>query len=439
MRGADEVDIGGLHRRQILQPVLFGGGAADVGILVVAVDAAQLHRHAVDAEDAARRRDLTETDLQVARVHHLTAFEQVDLQVVEVGRFGGPVGRARHVEVDGGLAVGLVMRRDVDIGRLDHVARLVSQGQPQLVRIARADIVAGHLAPVGVADHDADLQVGVMEFRVECRLGVDAVEPALLRHGFQRDVAIDAGQRPVVIGVEFVVVLGLAHAHRQDIVALLQLRRHVVGEAGKARVMAAQRFAVQPHLGRRPHAAEMQQHAFVTPVGRQGEAVDIEALAGRLVFLERFVVRRLEALQRPVRRHRNGRETLARREVRRLEAFQRLGRVLVLGQGERPCAVQRQRPLRGLLGGGVSGQGRQRAEGQQPAMERWAFGHGGSLYSVLVKRVTQVWPLRNCAFLLQTDRHHDLRMASHLWLRIASEFGLQMASREKIAVVTEVS
>jgi hypothetical protein len=94
VRGADHVDVGGLHEAQVFQPVLAAGGAAHVRVFVVAAHAAQFYGLAIDAENASSGGNLPETHRRCARVRDVTALRQFHGEVVQIGRFRGPALRS---------------------------------------------------------------------------------------------------------------------------------------------------------------------------------------------------------------------------------------------------------------------------------------------------------------------------------------------------------
>ena len=124
------------------------------------------------------------------------------------------------------------------------------------------------------------------------------------------------------------------------------MARHVVGKRGETAVVAPHPSAVEPHLGRRPHAAEMQQHALAGKRTGHAEVPEVEAFAvGRV--LELAVDGLLEALHSPARRHLDRGETArgARRVVKPRRRY-RVGLARARGIAKLPVAVDADALLR---------------------------------------------------------------------------------------------
>jgi len=86
--------------------------------------------------------------------------------------------------------------------------------------------------------------------RVEGGRGLDAVDVGGRRHGLQPHVAVDAAQRPIVVGVERDVFGDLADAYGKAVFgAGFQGTRNVVGELREPAIVAPQRCAVKPDFG----------------------------------------------------------------------------------------------------------------------------------------------------------------------------------------------
>ncbi len=148
-------------------------------------------------------------------------------------------------------------------------------------------------------------------------------------HGEERDVAINARERPAVVGVEFPTVAAGGHGDGEHVVGV---GAQVVGDVKRGGIVAAgpraERVTVQRGVVTEEHAVETQQHARAGPRGRHLEGAAIKPGA-REEFLA--VLRLGEALQLPMSRHRDRPE----------------GRGFGAGEGtcairEFPCAVQRE-------------------------------------------------------------------------------------------------
>ena len=241
------------------------------------------------------------------------------------------------------------------------------------------------------ADLDLEVEAAVLEvvFEGAIQLHVGDVHEA---RGVQVDVPMQPGHEPVVLVFE---VAGVrpAHHHRGEHVLAVQEVRGQVELGGQAGVLAhAERFAVQPRVEDALGAAEVHDHAAITPLLGQAEVPAVEPggigvrhFRGRPRerHLDVRIVGSVPALARPVAGNHGGRP-VGVLEVRRCEVCGR--RLGTLDEGEAPAPVQALEEggfvaaaLQGCLGVGVGDEWAARLEpapadqlGALPA----AFGEG---------------------------------------------------------------
>ena len=270
--GPHVVDVGLLHQLQVFQPVLAAHGTTHIGVLVVAVDTAQLHGLAVDAEYTILGADLADAHPLLALVGGgAVGLYQLCAQCVKIRSLCRPQVGIFHVQQLPHLTAVVVVAGHVD-GLLGHdAAGGISQCEVQAVGLAGAEIVAGQRVLVLVGHHHLHVDVAI-----HARHHRQAVYAAVAGHPLQLHVAVDAAQRPVVVGVGLVAGIHLAHAHRQHVIlAGLQGRRGIHSKRCVAAVVATEAVAVEPHLGRVPHPTEVEQHPLPFQRGRHLEMLQI--------------------------------------------------------------------------------------------------------------------------------------------------------------------
>jgi len=204
--GPHGVDVRGLHQLDVPAPMLVGQGPPDVGADFVHVDAAQLDGRAVQLEHASLDLDLAQADRARQRVKGLPLAPQIRLERIEGGRLGGPQPRSFDRDAAREYLGGYGHRR---FGRVDRLTVGIGQcaGDRQILR--------GRLIGGG-EDRSLDRKVGLV-----CDGGVrPEIGQVRLRQRDKRDVAKDAGQRPVVEAVELMTGVALVDADRQQVVSV---------------------------------------------------------------------------------------------------------------------------------------------------------------------------------------------------------------------------
>ena len=176
---------------------------------------------AVQFENAVLNRDLAQTDLVGEALHGLAAGLKLQLQAIERRRFGGPELRlaamtnsSSHGHRPGQRELkflGTPCRRETEFAR--HVCRRAGD-----------DIELQFRRAVG-------LERGARGVVLEMGCG----------QGKQRHVAIDAGERPAIIGVELIAFAPRGDAHGDDVLRIARQQR--VGDVERDRVVAAGPFA----------------------------------------------------------------------------------------------------------------------------------------------------------------------------------------------------
>ena len=266
VRRADRVDVVRLHQLDVAAHDVLGQRAAAVGVPLVAVDAAQQHAAAVDAQLAVLDGDGAEADPQR---HGLALGPQ--LAVVEPRQLGAP--------------------------------RLDGPGRDRLPR-GRVD--------AELRDDHARGDVGVDAQRAVGARVHEQVADAAGRAGEQLDGAEQPRQPPHVLVLEVAAGGPLAHRHLELVLGLQQVPdRELVHEPAPVRV--AQLHAVQPRPQVRVGAAEAQHRVALGPAAGERERAPV--LARRVLVRH---VRRVDgerigdvrvggrpvAVQLPVRGHR---------------------------------------------------------------------------------------------------------------------------------------
>ncbi|GJC92965.1 hypothetical protein ColKHC_01791 [Colletotrichum higginsianum] len=157
VRAPQRVDVVVLHDEQVALGVLEGHGAAELGVVLVSVDAPDADGHAVDRDEAVLELHLAEADVLVDRVR-----AERDVDAVEVGGLGRPLVGVRDGDAEVDLAV---VGADLDLLAGDDGAAVL------------AELAEGELdgALLGGLDVDGREESGVLVLVVQ----VGAEEPVL--------------------------------------------------------------------------------------------------------------------------------------------------------------------------------------------------------------------------------------------------------------------
>ena len=189
MRRTNVVAVRFPEKLGVAAPVLGAQAPAAERLHLVAADAAELHRPAVHEHPVALHLDLPESEPGAHLLLHLSSDDQVGSQGVEVGRFGVPLLRRRHVDADL-VEMGRSPRKGIESDgsplHLDrHPIRPLGQRERRLqpVRVARRL----------VGDLEENGQHRVVEGIVEPRLHVKTGHVDL-GQGEQVELTGDAAQ-----------------------------------------------------------------------------------------------------------------------------------------------------------------------------------------------------------------------------------------------------
>ena len=169
--GADGIDVVALHRQQVAADHLRACGAAELGAVVVPVDALEHHAPAVELHDAV-------ADLEAAEAHalaHELAGRAVrkargQLQRVQVRVLGAPQARRLHRQAQGNFVPPLLR---AEHGRLPVHQPHVEHG---VLRRVEPDVEREHGVAVRVVEQRPDAQVA--DVRLGCGIEHDVPEQA---------------------------------------------------------------------------------------------------------------------------------------------------------------------------------------------------------------------------------------------------------------------
>jgi len=275
--GAHGIEVELLHQPDVGDHALQGDGLAAPVVMLVAVDALEQHRLAVDQQGAPPDFHAPEADAQPPGVYRpAPGVMQGDDQRVQVRRLRRPLARGGDGRRQVSLEDRVVVRHD----------RLADRGgeQRRAVRIeeGHADAAARRAGPGGHADPGADAQRPVAEVVVQLRPGED-VGQVDVRHAVEVHIAVDAGHPPVILIFQVAAIRPADDHGRQRVLARLEEGRNVEF-SGQARVLAvAGLMAVDPDVEGAFHALKGQDHPPPGPARREREGGAVEA--GRVVVV----------------------------------------------------------------------------------------------------------------------------------------------------------
>ena len=256
VRGAHGVDVEALEERDVLEHVVHRDGAPVVGAALVAVDALELDRLAVEA--------------------HLVLH---DLHVLEAHAAGPHVLAGLHHER---VEVGVLRAPRTGLLHDEHAVLDV------------ADLLEGGVVEGG-GDGDAtahdlrpELQLPVDERTVRHRLDEEVVE-AHLRRGEEAHVAVDAREAEHVLVLQEAAVAPAVDLHREQVVAVPEVLRHVELARQLGVLGIADLLPVDPHVVGAVHAVEAQEDLAPLPLRRHAERAAVGG-DGVVVALVRVAV-----------------------------------------------------------------------------------------------------------------------------------------------------
>ena len=254
MRGADRVDVGALHQLDVALHRFERDDVEGLGIMLVAVDAADRDRPAVDGDEPVLDRYAAKADPAIGRLHD-RAFRVVELdqQHVEIGRLGGPRLhlRDRRRDRDGAFGGGGGNR-----GRLfrDHT-----------LAIEQHDPRAGRRLGRGHREIDRELAVAIA--LVEPGMDEEIADPGLGRR-HQKHFALDARNAPEILVLEIASVGPAIDLDRDRVVAGLEIAADIEFGRQLAVLGIADLGAVDPDVIGRARGTDMQDHVAARPARR---------------------------------------------------------------------------------------------------------------------------------------------------------------------------
>ena len=262
VRGADRVDVGGLHQLDVLAHRFLGHDAEGVRIMLVAIDAADHDPLAVHAHLAARDLDGAETDAAAGRLDQLALrIKQLDQQRVEVGVFRAPRLHARNL--GGDRRGGAGRRRGASQDRALAVEQCRAHGR-RLGRARQVDCRRQRAVTIVMGQPGIDAQIADMG----------------LRRGIECDRPLDPVDAPEVLILQIAAVRMAIEFDCDDVLAGLGCAADVEfgRELGVFRI--ADLLAVHPQIISRPRRPDVQQQP--APSEMRGDG-DVAAIGGDLV------------------------------------------------------------------------------------------------------------------------------------------------------------
>ncbi len=351
--GTHGVEVEALHQQDVLDHRRHTDRVARVGVVLVAVRAAEVDRHAVDE-------DLAAADLHLAEAHTVRLdlqnlacrIGERDQQRVEIGILRRPLSRRRsgHRQIEvplPGVREGWLIRNTRNaLG--DALLLGVIQRRRHLVPIRRDAIgIGGHVDP--------NLEVGIAVVGVKLGPNPDVAQVDR-RRGVQVDVAVDAAEPPEVLILQVAAVGPAVDPHGERVLTGPQIGRQVELRREPAVLAVADLLAVHPEIEGGIDAVEDDEDPATGPPRGDGEGGAIAAHGvvilghlGHVVWgkgiLDVCVHRRPVALQLPVGGH-GDRVPTTGVEVIGIEAIRRRRRVGRPGEG--PVTVKQSEESRSV-------------------------------------------------------------------------------------------
>ena len=238
--GADAVDIVPLHDHEVADHVLHGGGGAENGVAVVAVDALELDLLAVEVQHAVPDLDGTEAHLQGNRLAAAGNEEGVEVGLLVAPQLGGV-----HKEVNGSLPL------DEEASRLDlHPVGAQELVLHQALPI-QGDLGGAEAAGVGLVDGGAGVDIHDMD-------GI-AQE--------KEDLAEDARPAVFVLILQIGAVAPLQNEDLDEVLALVQILADLKLRGHMADLAVAHELPVDEEVEAGVHALEVEVERLVLQHG----------------------------------------------------------------------------------------------------------------------------------------------------------------------------
>jgi len=266
--GADGVDVVLLHQADVLHHALARHDLAQIGVPLVAVDAADEHTPAVDTEMAVADFDGAEADFRWDDFAHLTGrIARREEQRVERRRLGGPeLRRGDRMGKRHGLRGAGSEFRAAD-------RRVGKHRRPGRVEQRRGERERDGLVGV-IFQLSGDLDGGIAVSGIERRAHGEVAHARRLGRP-EIDVAEDAAQAPEILILQIGAVAPAKHLDREQVVAGLQVRRQAKRRRRAAVLAEAELLAVDPQIEERVDAIEGDEDLSPGPLGRDGERAPV--------------------------------------------------------------------------------------------------------------------------------------------------------------------
>ena len=264
---ADHVDVVALEEKDVLQHLRTRDGVTSVWRRLVAVHALHLHRDAVEKNLAVLHLDAPDARLHSALIRRSVVVLLLDDEPVQVRRLCGPELRRIEVRRQCGSHVRSVRRHRHGLRREGNdllAVRVVYRRR----HLRRADLSAVRAAC------DGDRRLRGLEVVRDIVVYAEIAKLGL-RHGVERDVAVDAAEAPRILVLHVRAVRPAVRLDGDRVFTGLQVLRDVE-LGGEAAVLAvADLLSVDPEVESAEHAVESDEHLASLPCSWSGELLEI--------------------------------------------------------------------------------------------------------------------------------------------------------------------
>ena len=279
MRRAHGVESEPFHQCRILPHLLARDGLARRVAMVVAIDADQLHRHAVDQHAPALDTYVPEPDAAAPGLDHPAVFVgEGEYERIEVRGFRSPFVRRRNPglqqRIPDVVALGIRFVEQFADGHFERIAGI----DPPVCDIEQ--LRAQHIIPaargIGARQRHrrTQLELRIAILRIEHRPHA-VIGDRGPRFGGQIDLAVDSAQPPMVRILQITSVAPFQHLDGQPVLALPQQFRNIEFGGQRAVLGIAGETAVHPYTAGRVDAAEVQYNPVAVPRTGHFESPDI--------------------------------------------------------------------------------------------------------------------------------------------------------------------
>ena len=281
MGAADGIDTNLLEVLEAATPHIVGHGSTERAGIVMQTDALDLHPAAIEREALVGiELQRTQTDVDLIAVDGLIAFQERGAQQVEIGIVEVPAMRTGDIEayLVGSLGTNHLLSHHTTIG--------IEQLDVQLQAAHTLRIVDGNI------DIDLGRSIGELGANPACApLGKVRLRCFNIPH-----IAIDARARvPAAIGIT-----AMIDTHREDVVACLEVGRHVVEERGKATGAFTQQMTIEIDLRVVVNAFKINKVSLTVSQSASRDMQSVPGHATREIALARAFVRRHRQLHAPI-------------------------------------------------------------------------------------------------------------------------------------------